>query len=128
MNHSTNGKTRLEIPLGIGYPKAIQEAKRLILQTLQSVEYVLRDPVPEVVVKNLGASGVDLVIFAWIADAKDEQPALFLILERTKMSLDESGIGALPPRMDLSLVSIEGGIWEQAGKLMQVPRQSLKAQ
>lgn len=119
VNHSTNGKTRLEIPLGIGYPRAIQEAKRVILQTLESVEYVLRDPAPEVVVKHVGASGVDVVIFAWIADAKDEQPAFFLILERAKMGLDESGIGAPPPRIDLSLVSIDERIWEQAGKLMQ---------
>ncbi|MBV9158591.1 MAG: mechanosensitive ion channel [Acidobacteriaceae bacterium] len=122
VNHSSNGRTRLEIPLGIGYPQRIPEAKHAILEAVQSVECVLRDPAPDVVVKNLGASGVDLVIFAWIANAKDAQPTYFQILEAAKMSLDKAGIGTPPPRMDIALVAIEGGVWAEAGKLAQAPR------
>lgn len=62
VNHSTKGETRLEVPVGIGYTEDIQEARKVILQALNSLELVLKEPAPNVVVKNLGSSTVDLVV------------------------------------------------------------------
>lgn len=117
VNHSTKGETRLEVPVGIGYTEDIQEARKVILQALNSLELVLKEPAPNVVVKNLGSSTVDLVVHAWVADAKDEKPAFFRILETLKVSLDKAQIEMPFPHMDLSLVSVDDQVWKGVGRL-----------
>jgi len=72
VNHSTKGETRLEVPVGIGYSEDIEEARKVILEALDSVELVMKKPAPNVIVKNLGESSVDLIVHAWVADAKEE--------------------------------------------------------
>ncbi len=119
VNHSTKGETRVDVPVGIGYADDINKARQVILDALKQVDYVIENPAPQVIVKNLGASTVDLLVLAWIADAKDEKPAFFQILETVKRTLDQAGIEMPFPHMDLSLVSVNGQVWQEAGKLGQ---------
>lgn len=119
INHSTRGETRIDVPVGIGYQEQIPEARRVIVDALKKVDYVLADPAPAVVVTNLGASTVDLIVQAWIADAKDEKPAFFRILELIKLTLDEAHIEMPFPHLDLSVVSVGEPVWEQASRLAQ---------
>jgi small conductance mechanosensitive channel len=111
VNHSTKGETRLEVPVGIGYSEDIEEARKVILEALDSVELVMKKPAPNVIVKNLGESSVDLIVHAWVADAKDEKPTFFKVLETLKISLDRAHIEIPFPQMDLSLVSVGDSVW-----------------
>ena len=74
VNHSTDGQTRLEVPVGIAYKEDIGMARRAILGALESVDGVMRDPAPAVVVNSLGDSSIDLLIQVWIPDAEAEKP------------------------------------------------------
>lgn len=112
VNHSTNGETRLQIPVGIGYADEIPKARAVILDALQHVKYVLQSPPPAVVVHDLGASTVDLLVFAWIADAQDEKPAFFATLEAVKLALDSAGIEMPCPQLDLTVKSVRESVWD----------------
>lgn len=114
VNHSTNGETRLQIPLGIGYKDEVSKARTVLLEAVQQVNYVLSNPSPAVVLADLGASTVDLLLFVWIANAEDEKPAFFAVLERAKSALEEAGIELPSPQLDLTVRSIERPVLEEA--------------
>ncbi len=116
VNHSTNGETRLQIPVGIGYLEDIPSARRVILRAIEGVHYGLKSPEPAVVVNDLGPSSVDLLVFVWIEDARDEKPAFFALLEAVKLALDEANIEMPSPQIGLSVRSVEPRVWEAAAE------------
>ena len=92
VNHSKNGDTRVNIPLSIAYKEDIAAARQALLGAVANIDHVLDDPAPTVVVDALGDSGVHLIIFAWIHDARLEKEVFFAGLEASKKALDEAGI------------------------------------
>ncbi len=114
INHSTNGETRLQVPVGIGYEQEIPKARAVILDALRHVKYVLESPAPAVVVNDLGSSSVDLLVLAWVADAQDEKPAFFAVMEALKLALDGAGIELPFPQLDLTVKSVREGVWKAA--------------
>lgn len=124
INHSANGETRLQIPVGIDYSADIPNARAVILAAVQRLDYVLKSPPPAVVVNDFGASSVDLLVFVWIRNAEDEKPAFFAVIEAVKLGLDAAGIQIPFPQMDLSLRSVEPRVWDAAAeKLVRVDGQ-----
>ncbi len=114
VNHSTNGETRLEIPVGIAYKEDIATARKVLLEAVRVVPGVIENPPPAVVVNNLGSSSVDLIIFAWIANAEDEKPVFFRLMEAAKVSLDAVGIEIPFPHLQLFVDQIQDPVWEKA--------------
>lgn len=66
-NFSKITKRRAEFQLGISYADNIQEVQTAILKVLNQDVRVLKDPKPEIFVKELAASGVVLTVRAWAA-------------------------------------------------------------
>lgn len=116
VNHSTNGETRLQIPVGIGYADDIPRARSVILEAVPHVKHVLPSPAPSVVVSDLGASSVALIVFVWIGDAEMEKPTFFAVLEAVKLALDKAGIEIPYPQVDLTLRSVKPEILEKAAQ------------
>ncbi len=57
---------RMEYDVGIGYGDNIDEAKRLMLEAIYSVDEVLRDPAPDVLALELAESNVNIRARWWI--------------------------------------------------------------
>jgi len=57
---------RIEYDLGIGYGDDIEEAKRLMLEAIHNVDEVLKDPAPDVLVRELAESSVNIRARWWI--------------------------------------------------------------
>lgn len=66
-NFSKITKRRSEFQIGISYADNIQEVQTAILKVLEQDSRVLKDPKPEIFVKELAASGVVLTVRAWAA-------------------------------------------------------------
>ena len=118
VNHSTKGNVRLQVPVGIAYKESIDSAREAILRAVKRIEKVLGDPAPGVVVAALGDSSVDLIVHAWIADAGDEKPTHFKIVEAAKKALDEAGIEIPFPHLQLFVENVEDRVWEDAQRVM----------
>jgi small-conductance mechanosensitive channel len=85
---------RLEYDVGIGYGDDIDEAKRLMLEAVHSVEVVLKDPAADVLVMELAESSVNIRVRWWIkpprrADALDSRDR---VLAAIKNKLNANGI------------------------------------
>ena len=66
-NFSKITKRRSEFQIGISYADNIQEVQKAILKVIDQDVRVLKDPKPEIFVKELAASGVILTVRAWAA-------------------------------------------------------------
>jgi len=123
INHSKHGATRIEVPVGIAYKENIPEARDVILKRMAEIEGILKDPAPDVVVTQLGASSVDMFVRVWIGDAKDEKPVFFKVMEESKLALDAAGIEIPYHHLQLFIENVEDRIWEKAMQLSPHPNQ-----
>ena len=68
-NFSKITKRRVEFALTVSYADNIQKVKNAIEAKLNTDTRILKDPQPEIVVKELAANGVVLTIRAWATKA-----------------------------------------------------------
>ncbi|NMG09263.1 mechanosensitive ion channel family protein [Brasilonema sp. UFV-L1] len=85
---------RLEYDVGIGYGDDIERAKELILQAMHSVDVVLKDPAPDVLVMELAESTVNIRARWWIAPPRraDSLDSRDQVLSAIKNKLTANGI------------------------------------
>lgn len=103
INKSTNPVTRANVPIGIAYKESIQRAREVLLALVADDPRIVKHPEPEVVVKSLGASSVDLMLHFWIREERYEDAMQWEYLERCKVALDEAGIEIPFPHLQLFL-------------------------
>lgn len=112
INHSMYGETRVNVPIGIAYKESIAEARGVMLEAVAGIEGVLREPAPSVVAAGLGDSSVDLMVRVWIAQAVDEVPVRFRVVEACKIALDKAGIEIPFPHLQLFVDDVTDRVWQ----------------
>lgn len=85
---------RIEYDVGIGYGDDIEQAKQLMLEAIQSVDGVLRDPAPDVLVFELAESSVNIRARWWIKPPRraDDLDSRDRVLTAIKNKLVTNGI------------------------------------
>ena len=87
-------KRRTEYDVGIGYNDDIDRAKQLMLEALYSVNEVLKDPAPDVLVVELAESTVNIRVRWWISPPRrmDDMRSRDKVICAIKRKLVENGI------------------------------------
>jgi small conductance mechanosensitive channel len=95
INYSMQGQRRADLTFAIAYDADIKKAKDILEKILKDNPNVLKNPAPEVFVKNLTASSVEFAVRPW---AKNENYGTVFsqTLENCKIALDEAGIAVQP--------------------------------
>lgn len=117
-NHSMYGATRVNVPIGIAYKEHIPTAREVLLKAAASVQGIIEEPEPEVVVVQTGASSVDLSVRVWISDLSLERPIYAAVLEACKLALDDAGIQIPYHHLQLFVDRVEDQVWEKAAELV----------
>lgn len=105
-NYSRLETRRLDIIVGIGYGDDIDKAQAALLNVMQKDARVLDDPEPQVLVKELGDSAVNLDMRCW-TKADDYWGLLFDTTKAAKQRLDAEGISIPFPQRDVHLYKTE---------------------
>ncbi len=92
INHSINGATRIKIYFTIGYHESIDWTRQTILDIASGVQYVLSDPAPDVIVRNLGESGIEMQLRVWLEDMSKEQRVRYKLNEEVRKALGDAQI------------------------------------
>jgi len=90
-NYTTEGKLRVEVPVGISYGANIKAAREVLMKVLLEHPKVLEEPAPVVKVLELGDSSVNLSLRPFCLP-KDYWEVQFDVVEQAKIALDEAGI------------------------------------
>jgi small conductance mechanosensitive channel len=117
VNHTKNGRTRVDVPLGIAYREHIPQARAALLQAVKDLEGVSKEPLPDVVVEALGASSVDMKVRVWVEDASHERPVFFSVMEACKLALDAAGIQIPYHHLQLFLEDVDERVWSKVAGL-----------
>jgi len=103
-NFSRNPTRRLDIPVGVSYGDDVNGAMAVLMKMLEADDRVLDDPVPEVMVKELGDSAVVLNLRCW-AGRDDYWAAVWDVTRNAKLALDKAGYTIPFPQRDIHIVS-----------------------
>lgn len=86
-------RRRIEFTVGVAYEADLDEARRIILESLDEVASVEAEPAPEALVGELGASTINIDVRGWVdARQHDARVALDAMIRTTKRALDDEGI------------------------------------
>ena len=102
LNYSRVDSRRLDIVVGIGYGDDIDKAQTALMDLMTSDSRANAEPEPQVLVKELGDSSVNLNLRCWV-DAGDYWGLLFDLNKAVKQRLDAEGISIPFPQRDVHL-------------------------
>ena len=95
INYSLQGIRKADLTISIPYNSDIKKAKDIITEVMKSNPKVLKTPAPEVSVKNLTESSIQLAVRPW-ATNKDFLSVYADTLEGCILAFDTGGIVILP--------------------------------
>ena len=101
-NYSRVAARRLDLVVGIGYDDDIDKALAAMMDLLVKDERVDDDPEPQVMVKELGDSSVNLNMRCWV-DSGDYWNLRFDLTKAVKQRFDAEGISIPFPQRDVHL-------------------------
>jgi small-conductance mechanosensitive channel len=105
-NHTTLGRRRTTLEIGVGYDADLEQAREVLLAATAATDGVLEKPGPEVWVKEFDESAVTLAVRFWHAP---DQATLWRVRSHVavavKASLDSAGIAIPFPQRVLSFTS-----------------------
>ena len=103
-NITYHPRRRIDVPVGAAYDADIDKTREVLEKAIASVEGVVADPEPAVVLDGLGGSSVDWIVRAW-AKKEDFLGVKQDLIRAVKVELDQAGIGIPYPQMDVHLDS-----------------------
>ena len=72
VNHTYSNQTvRLDVPIQVSYQSDVELALHLMQECAQRHPRVLKQPAAAALLKQFGASGIDLELYAWIGDPQN---------------------------------------------------------
>ncbi|MCY4159618.1 MAG: mechanosensitive ion channel family protein [Bacteroidetes bacterium] len=101
LNHTTADHLRIEIPFSIAYKEKPQEARRVVLELTKDDPRLLKDPKPAVVVVGLNDSSVDLSLWVYVENPRQERQIIYYYTEAIKDGLNQAGIEIPFPHIQL---------------------------
>jgi len=102
INYTEEGKRKDVIAIGISYSSNIKLAKDVLMKLMAEQEGILKDPAPQVVVKELADSAVNLSLRYWAMN-DDFWDCHWFTIEEAKTRLEAAGIAIPFPQRDVHL-------------------------
>jgi small conductance mechanosensitive channel len=101
VNHTMLSTLRVEIPFGIAYKEYPQEAREVVLKLTEDDDRIHPEHPPQVVVKGLGDSSVDMALRLYLRNPKLEIPVRFEYIEKVREALRAADIEIPFPHLQL---------------------------
>ena len=102
VNYTRNPVRRFSFEVGVAYGTSLDKAVRTALEALKSVDKVLDEPAPQVIVKQLGDSSIVLEVRGW-ARKEDLLAARAEVIKAVYEAYGREGIEIPFPQLDVHL-------------------------
>jgi small conductance mechanosensitive channel len=93
---------RVDLVFGIGYDDSIEEAQRVLEETVRAHPLILSEPEPVIRVNALGASSVDFICRPWVRSG-DYWTVYWDLTRQVKEAFDGAGISIPFPQTDMHI-------------------------
>ena len=102
VNYTKEKTRRVDMVFGIGYDDDIKKAKTVLETIVKSDKRILKDPIHQIVVGNLGESSVDFKVRVW-TKTEDYWDVYFDMQETVKLTFDKNRISIPYPQRDIHM-------------------------
>jgi len=111
VNRSRKGRLRIHVEVSVDYDTDVEHAMEVAKEALQDLDDVLSVPRPQVVLKELGDSGVVLDVRVWIdkPSSRRRWRAQTAVIREVKAAFEREGIKIPFPQRELSGRAETGG-------------------
>lgn len=93
INYTAFPHRRISVIVAIGYDENIEKATQVCLETLSSIDSVLKDPAPEVLVSEFGESSINLEVRFWAESTRSNiLQTKSAVTQRLRENLREANI------------------------------------
>ncbi len=109
-NFTANPVRRIDLTVGISYSDDIDHAIAVVEQVCAEYIAIHKDPAPQVAVRSLGDSSVDLVVRCWTA-TETYTATLWELTKRIKQAFDAQGVSIpFPHQVQINRIETEEGV------------------
>ncbi|MCF8044750.1 MAG: mechanosensitive ion channel family protein [Desulfarculaceae bacterium] len=106
-NYTMNGKRRMDQVIGISYSDSIDRAFEVFREIINNEPRFLSDPEPQMMVRSLGDSSVNLTLRAWLIN-DDYWTAYWELNKRIKENIEAAGLTIPFPQRDVHMYDHTG--------------------
>ncbi|MBQ9325581.1 MAG: mechanosensitive ion channel [Clostridia bacterium] len=99
-NYSRTGRRRMELIYSVSYGSDVDQVKAILLALTLSMPEALKNPAPEVHLKECADSALVFTLRVWALSA-DYWTLYWALIEQGKKALDAAGISIPYPQMDI---------------------------
>lgn len=109
VNHTRRGIRRTTVDVGVAYGTSLEDAERILVGSLRSVDGVKEDPAPQALAHQLGDSSVNFALRFWHdAPVAEEWKVRNAVVQRVHAALGEAGIEIPFPQRVVELHRVDG--------------------
>jgi len=101
-NVTVEDTRRVDFAFGIGYDDDIKKASKILTKIAESHKLALKDPAPQIRVKELADSSVNFTVRIW-TKTENYWDVYFDVMEEVKMTFDKEGVSIPYPQMDVHM-------------------------
>jgi len=123
INHSALVPVRVQVPFGIAYKESIDQARDVVLATVDADDDRFSSEQPQVRVRQMAASSIEMELWLFVREAADEVPLKLEYTERIRKALVEADIEVPFPHLQVFIDGAEG----LRGLPVQLERQSAES-
>lgn len=102
INYSAEATRRLDLTYSIGYNDDILQAKQILREIVEGTPLALKEPAPEFLVAEHGASAINLAVRIWVK-TEDYWTLNFYMNEQVKLAFDKAGITIPYNQLDVTV-------------------------
>jgi len=102
VNFSAHESRRAEWIFGVGYNDDMKKVRKILTSLIENENRILKDPAPQIIVKELGDNSVNFAVRGYINQA-DYWDVYFGMTETVKDTFDKEGINIPYPQRDVHL-------------------------
>jgi small conductance mechanosensitive channel len=103
-NFSQEPLRRAELIISVGYNSNLQQVKNVIYDIIKRNSAILNEPSPNIEIRNLGESSIDLVVFIWCERANYGK-MVSDFYENVKEAFDAAHIEIPFPKRDINILN-----------------------
>jgi small conductance mechanosensitive channel len=101
-NISYHKTRRVDVNVGVAYSADIDATRKVLEQAATSLEGLLKEPEPQIVLGDLGDNAVGWTVRVW-CNSSEYWPTKQALTRAVKMHLDQAGLGIPFPQRDVHL-------------------------
>jgi len=107
-NLTANPNMRGTFVIGIGYDADVNQAQAIALEIMSTLDVVLQEPEPQVLVDSLGSSTCNLRLYFWVNNEQNSQAKVASVLmKRVVLAYTENGISMPDDARERVIVNAE---------------------